>query len=97
MALTYEESSALMKDEPFRGRISVACLKFADYILGEAASTPAHSTRIKWAQQTLAAPETAAMQVQPVVVMDPAIQQDGATVTDAVLQSAVENTINKML
>jgi hypothetical protein len=95
--LTYEESAALMKDEAFRGRISVACLKFADYIFGETASTPAHSTRIRWAQQAFAAPETAAMQVQPPVVMDPAVQQDGAAITDVNLQSAVENTINKML
>jgi hypothetical protein len=97
MALTYEDSALLMKDEVFRGRITVACLKYADYIVGEAASTPAHTTRTKWAQSTMSAPETAAMVVQPTVVMDPAVQQDGAAITDAALQSAVENTINKMM
>lgn len=95
--LTYEQSSDLMKDETLRGRITVACLKYADYIVGESPSTPAHATRIKWAQQTMAAPETAAMLIQPVVVMDPAVQQDGSAITDAALQSAVENTINKMM
>lgn len=104
MALTYEQSSSLMNNAPFRGRIKVACLKFADYIMGEAANTPAHSTRIKWAQQAYAQPEASAAQITPGVVMDPAVQAaaidsaDGdSTLDDAGLQSAVENTINKML
>jgi hypothetical protein len=29
--------------------------------------------------------------------MDPAVQQDGAEITDAALQSAVENAVNKLL
>jgi hypothetical protein len=97
MALTYEQSADLMNDQTFRGRIKVACLKYADYISGEAAATPAHVTRQKWAQQTFAMPDAAAGQITPTVVMDAAVQQDGAAVTDAVLQSATENAINKMM
>jgi hypothetical protein len=97
MALTYEQSSELMNDPVFRGRVKVACLKFADYIFGEAATTPAHSTRIKWAQHTMLMPDASAATVAPEVVMDPAVQQDGAAITDAGLQSATENAINKML
>jgi hypothetical protein len=98
MAMTYEESSALMKDAVFIGRVKVACLKYADYIILEAPTTPAHSTRIKWAQSTMSAPDSSASMVTPTVVMDPAVQAaGGAAIDDTALQSSVENTINKML
>lgn len=97
MALSYEESAALMTDQAFRGRIKVACIKFADFIQLEAASEAAHNTRVKWAHNALAQPEAAAQQVAPVVVMDPSVQESGADVTDAALQSAVEASVNKML
>ena len=35
MALTYENSAALMNDMVFRGRVKVAGLKYSSYILGE--------------------------------------------------------------
>ena len=103
MALTYEQSAELMNNAIFRGRVKVACLKYADYIWGEAANTPGHSSRIKWAQQTFQMPDAAAAQVTPAVVMDSAVQSgeissDGdSTIDDAGLQSATENAINKML
>jgi len=97
MALTYEQSADLMNDPVFRGRVKVACLKYATYINDEPANTPAHSTRIRWAQQTMSMPDASAGQVTPTVVMDGAVQADGAAITDAELQSAVENSINKML
>jgi hypothetical protein len=96
MALTYEESAALMSDMNFQQRIKVAVLTFAEYILGEATDVPAHNTRLRWAQSTFTSPQMSAMQVQPIVVMDPAVQQDGAAVTDPQLQSAVENAVQKM-
>jgi hypothetical protein len=97
MALDYTQSAALMQDGEFHGRVKVACLKFASYILDEAASVPAHQTRIKWSQATFSAPDNAAQQVQPPVVMDPSIQAAGAAVTDGDLQTAVETVVNKML
>jgi len=103
MALTYEQSAALMKDAVFISRIKVACLKFASYINGEAPTVPAHSTRIKWAQQTFTMPDASASQVTPITVMDPAVQEAGldaeglCPIDDAALQSAVENSVNKML
>lgn len=97
MTLSYDESAALMADAAFRGRVKVACLKFSTYITDEAPNTPAHSTRIKWAQATMVNPDGAAAAVTPTTVMDGAVQQDGAAITDAALQSAVENSINKML
>ena len=72
-----------MNDLAFRGRVKVACLKYADFITLEAASVPAHSTRIKWAQQTMLIPDGAAGTVTPTVVMDPAVQTSGAAITDS--------------
>jgi hypothetical protein len=97
MAMDYAASAALMIDMEFRGRVKVACIKFADFILLEDASVAAHNTRAKWANQTMVMPDASASQVTPPVVMDPAVQEAGAAVTDAALQSAVEAAVNKML
>jgi hypothetical protein len=97
MALTYEESAALMGDAGFRGRVKVACLKYADYISNEATGTPAHVTRLRWSGNTMANPDAAAALVTPAVVMDTNVQADGAAIDDVTLQSAVETTINKMM
>ena len=97
MALTYEESAALMLDMEFRGRIKVACLKYADSIIGEATNIPAHNSRYKWAQSTMQSPDMAAASVQPPTVMDAQVQTDGAAITDSALQGSVEAVVNKML
>jgi hypothetical protein len=97
MALTYEQTYALMSDTTFRGRVNIACVNFARYITDEAPNTTAHATRIKWAQNTLLNPEVAVNQVIPTVVTDSAVQTDGAAITDAALQSAVETAVNKLL
>ena len=95
--MTYEESSALMGDAAFRGRIKVAVIKFADYILAEDNTTPAHNTRVKWAQAAYQNPDMVAAQIQSAVVMDTAVQAAGAEIDDAALQGAVETTVNKLL
>lgn len=104
MALTYQQSADLMNNPSFRGRAKVCCLKYADFIIGEPTSTPAHNTRLRWAQQTFSNPDGAALQVTPPTVMDPAVQGAGidaatgdSTLNDTGLQSAVEGVVNKML
>lgn len=97
MALTYVQTADLMNDGAFRGRVKVACLHFADYIASEAANVPAHTTRLKWANSTFMQPDAAAAQVIPAVVMDPAVQDQGAAIDDPGLQTATENAVNKML
>jgi hypothetical protein len=98
MAMTYTESATLMIDMQFRGRIKVACLTFASYITGEEPTTPAHNTRIKWAQQCFASPDASAAQIQPTVVMDSKVQEAGGdAISDADLQSAVETSVNKII
>jgi hypothetical protein len=95
--VTYEESNALMNDPAFRGRIKVAAVKYADSIVGEANSVPAHNTRLRWAQQCMQAPDMTANQLQPNVVMDSAVQLAGAEITDPALQGSVEAVVNKMM
>jgi hypothetical protein len=97
MALTYEESDALMRDMIFRGRIKVAILKYATYIAGEPASATAHNSRYKWAQTTFQQPDMQASQIQPPVVMDAAVQADGSAITDEALQTSVEAVVNKLI
>jgi len=97
MALDYAASAELMKDGAFIDRVKVACLKYADFILNEQPDTPAHSTRIRWAQSTTENPDHAAQTLTPPVVMDNQVQQDGATITDAALQTTVETTINRLM
>lgn len=98
MAMTYAETADLMKDATFRGRVSIACVNYARYITDEAANTPAHATRARWAQNTLLNPEIAVNQVIPTVVTDTAVQDaGGAAITDDALQGAVETAVNKVI
>jgi|SRR5215472_12861795 len=97
MALSYDQSAALMTDPAFRGRVKVACLSFATVIAEEAGTVAGHGARYRWAQQCMQQPDMTAQTVQAATVMDPAIQAGGSGVDDATLQSAVEATIVNML
>lgn len=97
MALTYDKSAQLMGDTSFRGRVKVACLHFASYIFAEATTTPAHTSRMKWAQSCVTNPDMTASGITPPVVMEDQVQQAGADVTDVDLQTAVESVINSIL
>jgi len=97
MALSYDQSQTLMRDPSFIGRVKVACLKYASFIIDEAPSVAAHNTRYRWAQNTLVDADAVAMKATPAVVMDAQVQTDGSAITDANLQTSVETTLNKML
>jgi hypothetical protein len=97
MALTYQDSSALMQDQTFVGRVKVGCLQYADYIVNEAPSVAAHNTRYRWAQNTMNDPDAVAAKLAPTVVMDPNVQSAGAAIDDATLQTAVETAVNKLM
>jgi hypothetical protein len=97
MALDYTASAALMGDPAFVNRVKVACLHFANYISVEAASTPGHTSRLRWANQAMTGPESTAQQITPPVVMDAKVQEQGSAITDVDLQSSVETTVNKLL
>jgi hypothetical protein len=95
--LSYNQSAQLMMDNTFRGRVKTACLKYAESIMNEDPVVAAHNTRMKWAAQCFQSPDTAAQQVQPPTVMDPAVQTAGSGIPDNALQAAVEGVINKMM
>jgi hypothetical protein len=97
MALDYAQSAALMNDPAFVSRVKVAVLKFADYIMGEAVDTPAHNTRLRWAQTAFTSPDNVSQNLAPPVVMDTQVQDDGAAITDTALQTTVETVVNKLL
>jgi hypothetical protein len=97
MALSYDESAALTTDMAFRGRVKVACLRFAVSIMNEEDAVPAHLTRMKWAQNCMQNPDATAMQVQQPTVLDPNVQDQGATIPDNLLQGAVEATVAKFI
>jgi hypothetical protein len=95
--LSYEQSSQLMQDQDFRGRVKVACLKYAGSIFDEQTNVPAHNTRLKWANDTINNPDMMAMKIQNPVVMDTQVQSAGSEITDNALQAATETVINKAM
>lgn len=94
MALTYEESAQLMQDPTFRGRVKVAALTYAEYLTNQPGNSNA---KARWIQTCFASPDQMAMTLTPPTVMDPAVQQDGAAVTDAALQAAVQAVADVMM
>jgi hypothetical protein len=95
--MTYDESANLMQDVGFLGRVKVACLKYATYILDEDPSVTAHNTRMRWAINTQQNPDSIAFGLRPPVVMDAGVQSAGSAIEDTALQSSVETVINKLL
>lgn len=96
--MTYEESAELILDMTFRGRIKVAGLKFSTTILNEnPASVSGHAARYRWGQAMAGNPDIEAARLQPMVVMDPQVQSDGAQISDTALQGAVEAVANKFM
>ena len=93
--MTYEESAALMQDIPFRNRIKVSAIKYAEFLLIQPVSTEAVNTKRNWARNTQVQPDQTAAALQPTVVMDGQVQLDGAAITDAALQVTVETIIQR--
>ena len=101
MAMTQEESGALMQSAKFRDRVQVCIVKYGDSILTANSIALGHVAMENWAKQALENPSQMAMRFQPAVVNDGAVQDAGvdddgkALVGDPELQSAVEATVNK--
>ena len=97
MALTYEEQAALMRDIIFVGRVKVAGLHYATYIMGEDPGVQGHSARYRWAQKFAAQPDIEANAITPMVVQDPSVIEDGNDISDTQLQTATEGVVNKFV
>jgi hypothetical protein len=94
--MDYSESAALMTDPTFRGRIKVSALKYGDSIVIAATPVADHTSLVKWAFRCFQMPDTIAMELQPLVVEDPAVQAAGAAIDDVALQGAVEAAVRKV-
>jgi hypothetical protein len=103
MAMTSDQSAALMSQPQFRGRVQVCCIKYSDSIRSANSSAIGHVSLERWADSVYNQPTQVASQVQPFVVMDPAVQTAGvdaeglSLVGDVELQGAVEATVNKTI
>lgn len=95
--MTYEESATLMNDATFQGRVKVACLSYAQYIGLEDPGSPGHSSRYRWAQNTVLNPVAVAGQITPPTVMNPNVQAAGADITDQDLQAAVQAVVDSIV
>jgi hypothetical protein len=83
-----------MIDPQFRGRIKVACMRFAMGILTQGGST---NLLQRWAAQTYQQPDQQAQAAQPAVVMEPAVQGQGSSLNDSDLQFSVETAVQKLV
>jgi hypothetical protein len=88
--MTYLESAALARDAEFQGRVKIAALRYASEVLMESPDTPGHIARYRWALEMIRQPDYQASQLQPLVVISPAVDAAGAAIPDAALQTAVE-------
>lgn len=95
--LTYEQSFALMNDSDFRGRVQVSCLSYAQVIIGEGPTAPAHNTRLRWANTVYQNPMQVAAQTTPPTVMNVNVQQAGSAISDQALQAAVQYVVDTTL
>jgi len=87
-----------MVDIPFRNRVKVACLKYAAYINDQPSTAfDARNAFLRWANGCYLNPDQTALTVQPPTVMDTAVQSEGAGISDAGLQTAVETTVKKLI
>jgi hypothetical protein len=94
---TKKELATIAKHSDFIDRVAVCVVFYARYILGEAANTALHRSRVQWAQSAIQNPSAAnglliriAHEFENV---DP-WNTDPASISDASLQTAVETVIN---
>ncbi len=93
----YLDLTTLAQDGNFVKRITYAVAKFASYILDESEAAPNHKIRARWAQSAILNPAGVAAAIAPAVCLDATVVADLVDVTDAQLQTAVENTCAKLL
>lgn len=100
---TYSDLATIRNSSVFLDRCTIAVTKYAQFIIGESASTTDHNRRFNWASHAILSPGSTASQLANAIVLDPTFTElaDGTTsidtITDTQMQSAVEATINATL
>lgn len=89
--LSLEQSSQLMNNPAFRGRVKIAAMKFALLILQGAGQSQA---RLKWAQNTIGNPELSGANAMGVVTVQSQVQTAGSEITDEQLDAATVGGIS---
>jgi len=95
--LSYQQSNYLMSNLNFQGRVKVSCLMYAQTIALEPTSTPAHNTRLRWANSVYQNPMQVATQITPPVVTNPNVQQEGSAISDEGLQAVVQVEVDSLM
>jgi hypothetical protein len=95
---TYTEIITLSKDAGFLGRLEVAVVKYAEFIVGEAANVDYHAVRIGWANTVFESGAASFVsRIALPVANDSVIQDNIDDYTDAQLQAAAEVRINRIM
>lgn len=95
---TYAQIITLSKDADFLGRLEVCVVKYAEFILGEAANVENHVVRFRWADSVVTSGATSFVsRIALPVANDTVIQDNLDDYTDAQLQSAAEVRINRIM
>lgn len=94
----YQQIFDLSKDAAFVGKLQVAVIKYAEYLLGEDPTTAYHVIRIRWADNIVRnGVENTVTKIALAVAFDGTIQAHLSDYTDDQLQSATEVRINRIM
>lgn len=103
MALTDNESAALMINTSFQGRVKVCALRYAQALMAQT-SPPATGAEYRWANQVMNNPQMFAGTLASPTVLDPGIQGAGidttsgdSTADDATVYAAVQAVANRLM
>jgi hypothetical protein len=95
---TYAEIITLSRDAAFLGKLEVAVVKYAEYILNEAANVDYHTVRARWADSVVTSGAGGVVsRIALPVALDSVIQDNLNTYTDAQLQAAAEVRIQRIM
>lgn len=96
MAMTYSDiQSSLEKNEWLKGRCRTATANFANYLMNTPEADPDYDAKVNSGMNLLRTIDTVMMTLMPSLAGDSELQAAGPAITDALLQTLVEKTINK--
>ncbi len=76
-----------------KNKVIVACVNSAQTVFSELVSVTNHAERLTWANKVLADPTLQAERMMWGVCLNPSVQTSGEAITDAALQTVVDNLV----
>ena len=96
MAMTYSDIQAsLERNEWLRGRCRTAVENFANYLMNTPTEDPDYDAKVNSGMGLLRSIDSVMMTLMPALAGDTELQAAGPAITDALLQTLVEKTVNK--